>query len=284
LVSPDINDIFALYLKCFPDYPVSKEAFCNLLQLETAEILSDFNANKLIGFSIVRENTISLLCVDPFYRAKGVGSRLLQKSETAIAGQNFKHIILGRGKHYLLQGVPAEPTEISRFFQKRGYSAEWTSADMNLCLNHFSALALDIPPAPETVVFRFATEKDSVLLLNAVQKAEPAWKDFFISPSEPILIAFHAGEIAGFEFLSPKGGRFVKPESRTGSIGCVGVVPEERKKGIGRQLVSKGAEWLKLQGCMNIELRYVALVDWYQKIGFEVIRRQWMGEKDLSAV
>ena len=73
-MSPDINDIFALYLKCFPDYPVSKEAFCNLLQLETAEILSDFNANKLIGFSIVRENTISLLCVDPFYRAKGVGS------------------------------------------------------------------------------------------------------------------------------------------------------------------------------------------------------------------
>lgn len=152
-MNPGINDIFTLYLKCFPDYPVSIEVFCNLLEPQTTQILPEFAANKLIGFSMIRENTISLLCVDPLCRSQGIGSGLLQKSEAAIAAQSFKHVVLGRGKNYLLQGVPAEPAEVPLFFQKRGYSAEWTSADMNLCLKHFSALALDIPPAPETVFF-----------------------------------------------------------------------------------------------------------------------------------
>ena len=38
---------------------------------------------------------------------------------------------------------------------------------------------------------------------------------------------------------------------------------------------------VKEQGCSSIELLYVALVDWYQKVGFQVNQRQWMGEKIL---
>lgn len=38
---------------------------------------------------------------------------------------------------------------------------------------------------------------------------------------------------------------------------------------------------VKEQGCSFIELLYAALVDWYQKVGFQVNQRQWMGEKIL---
>ena len=41
------------------------------------------------------------------------------------------------------------------------------------------------------------------------------------------------------------------------------------------------SRWLKEQGCGSIELRYVALEDWYHKVGFCTFQRMWMGEKNL---
>ena len=67
-----------------------------------------------------------------------------------------------------------------------------------------------------------------------------------------------------------------------GSISCVGVVKEAREQGIGMQMVLEGIKWLQRQGSGSVELLYVALVDWYRKLGFQVNQRQWMGQKALE--
>jgi len=60
-----------------------------------------------------------------------------------------------------------------------------------------------------------------------------------------------------------------------------GVIPSERERGIGRQMVVNGIDWLKSQNCTSIELRYVEIVNWYRKIGFKATRLQWIGEKNI---
>ena len=89
------------------------------------------------------------------------------------------------------------------------------------------------------------------------------------------------GTIAGFEVLSTDGGYFTAPNQLGGSVGCVGVVPHMRERGIGLEMVSHGVQWLKEQGCDVVELRYTWLESWYGKLGFKTVSRQWMGEKTL---
>lgn len=273
--------IYDLYIRCFPEYPVKKELFMSLLEPEKAVIFTEYDGEKLTGFSMIHSNSIALLCVDDIRRRKGIGGKLLAKSEEYIQNTNAEKIILGRGSRYLLQGVPDDKYSSVDFFRKRGYTAGWTSVNMSLPLADFNAEKPDIPPCPDYVNFRFTTEADLSALLIAVSDAKPDWLDIFKTCADPVFIAEYEGKILGFEILSPDGGRFVSGKEKAGCVGCVGVINEAREKGIGRQMVVRGIEWLKGRGCTSIELRYVHLVDWYKKIGFEVIRHQWMGEKKI---
>lgn len=185
---------------------------------------------------------------------------------------------------YILQGIPVDENNIAvDFFKKRGYYAEWESTNMCLSLVNFDKNALTIPPTPETIDFRFtdySDETDKSALLKAVRDAETNWVNIFETCVDPVMLAMLGGKIIGFQILSPNGGRFL-PNENVGCIGCVGVIHETRKKGIGLRMVAEGADWLKRNGCLSIELRYVELVEWYKKIGFYTTGKQWMGEKCL---
>lgn len=277
------SEIYDLYTKCFPNYPIKESLFILLLAPEKAHIICKRVGNKLIGFSMIHGNSISLLCVDEHYRNNDIGTELLKLSEKFISNTRADKIILGRGRYYLLQGVPHDDNSVVPFFEHRGYLALWTSVNMCLSLNSFQVDNIIIPPCPGNVKFRFISRDKMHQLLNAVEDAESGWLGIFQDCADPIFIAESNGIILGFEILSPYGGRFIFSTEQVGCVGCVGVINKARNKGIGRQMVVKGIEWLKNQGCTSVELRYVELVDWYKKIGFEIIRHQWMGEKDFVA-
>lgn len=275
-----LHELYQLYLKCFPDYPVREPLFLSQLAPEKAHILIERQDGKLIGFSMIHDQSIALLCVDEDHRGRGVGTRLLEQSEAWIFTKADR-VILGRGRYYLLQGVPDDKNSAVGFFQGRGFSAGWTSVNMCLPLADFHVDRLQIPPCPQDISFRFISEGEYPRLLEAVSDAQADWLDIFKDCCDPVLIAESGGEILGFEILSPNGGLFGL--DKTASIGCVGVVHKARDRGVGRQMVAKGAAWLKRRGCQWVELRYVYLVDWYKKLGFEVLRHQWMGEKSRPA-
>jgi len=232
---------------------------------------------------MIHGNSITLICVIDDYRNNGYGSRMLKESEEYIKAKlpSADTIILGRGKHYLLQGVPVEGCKAVSYFEKRGYSAKWTSVNMSLSLNHFHPDTIAIPPKPETVEFRLAVLSDMNGLLEAVSDAEPSWRGVFDSCIDPVMLSVQKGKIIGFQILSPNGGRFSPQNGKVGCIGCVGVIHEAREKGVGRQMVVEGINLLKKEGCISIELRYVELVDWYKKVGFHITGSQWMGEKSI---
>ncbi len=274
-----ISELFSLYNRCFPDYNTTFEIFRELTAPETAEIVEERDGSALVGYSLIHEGSISLLCVDERYRRRGIGSRLLSESERIIRGNGFGSVTLGRGPGCILQGVPVERHDAVSFFEKRGYSAEWTSANMGMFLEGFDADALKIYPAPEGTEFRIARPEEKQSVLRAVEDADSDWVDIFESCVDPVMIALCGGETVGFQILGK--GRFHPERKAVGSVGCVGVVHSARRKGIGLRMVAEGCRWLKERGYGSVELRYVELVDWYSRIGFEVVGHQWMGGKIL---
>lgn len=278
-----IHELYRLFQVCFPEYPASEAVFNEQLKPELAQIVSEYDGGRLIGYSLIHGNSISLLCVAPDYRNQGIGSRLLEQSEELIRETGAQTIILGRGKHYLLQGVPADEPSAQDFFERRGYSADWVSANMELQTAEYDPVRFPIPEAPRWLQFRMATEEDRPTVLQAVADVHENWVRYYKSCTDPIILAILDGKIVGFEIVEADGGIFGNAECKVGAFGCVGVIHSARERGIGRQMVARAIEWLKSQGCDTIQLRYVALVDWYGRIGFSVKHRQWMGEKAISA-
>ncbi|MBQ8287325.1 MAG: GNAT family N-acetyltransferase [Clostridia bacterium] len=277
------NQLYPLFRVCFPNYPVTETVFNRQLRPDLAQIISRFDGDQLIGYSLIHQNSISLLCVDPHYRNQGIGSHLLKLSEEMIAQTGAQSIVLGRSSHYLFQGVPADEPSAQRFFEHRGYSAQWVSANMALQTAEYDPVRFPIPPAPRGLQFRIATEEDRPSVLQAVADVHENWVRYYKSCTDPIILAILDGKIVGFEIVEADGGIFGNAECKVGAFGCVGVIQSARERGIGRQMVARAIEWLKSQGCDTIHLRYVELVDWYGRLGFRIVGQQWMEEKEISA-
>ncbi len=273
--------LFELYLKCFPQYPVTEKLFRELLRPEKAHIISKYVGSRLAGFAMVHGNSVSLLCVDEEFRHRGFGTVLLREAEEYIARQGAERIRLGSGRYYLLQGVPMDDEAVVPFFEKRGYTARWNSTNMELPLADFSVEALNIPAADEDVEYRMLRPEEKASLFAAVEDAKNSWINVYETCVDPVFVAVKDGNVVGFEVLAPTGGRFVRAGEKVGCVGCVGVVHGERQKGIGRRMVAEGIAWLKAQGCTSIELRFVEIVNWYKRMGFLETHKQWMGEKQL---
>lgn len=278
------QELYALYTPCFPTYPVSFSHFSSLLRPELGVLFCQWEEGQLVGFALIHQASLTLLCVDKNHRRQGIGTGLLYQAEQAISTYLVVHpdqpqtITLGVGPYYLLQGVPHAHPEAIAFFQNRGYTAQWSSTDMVHPLQDFSLQALSIPPPPAGYQFRFLTPDEHPALLEAVASAQPQWLALFSPPPDPVFAALDTqNRILGFALLNPSGGRFAGPSVKSASIGCVGVVSHARNQGIGRQLVAHSAHWLQSQGAQEIELRYVALVDWYRPLGFLPSSHQWMG-------
>lgn len=273
--------LYALYGECFPCYPLSREWFFSLLALEQGKVFTRWEDGALAGAAVLHGDSLPLLCVGENFRGRGLGSQLLAQAEEYTKSQGHSQVVLGQGPHYLFQGVPEENPGALEFFQKRGYQAAWFSVNMRLDLAGYDPGQVDIPPVPEDVAFRLLETGEEPALLAAVEDAQPAWLEFYQGCPSPILVAVEQGRLVGFAMVPPEGGRFLGDVEKPGSLECVGVVKSHRNRGIGMGMVLAGIRWLKEQGCGSIELRYVALEDWYHKVGFCTFQRMWMGEKNL---
>ena len=168
-----MDELYALYRRCFPDYPAAEAVFRECLKRERGQVLYAGEGGETVGYALIHGGSLSLLCVDRRYRNRGHGAALLEAAETRIRASGADRVLLGRGRYYLLQGVPAEDPAVPAFFERRGYATSWTSVNMRLDLRGFGAGRLDIPPVPETVGLRFAQDADRAALLAAVDDAQP---------------------------------------------------------------------------------------------------------------
>ena len=192
-----MDELYALYRRCFPDYPAAEAVFRECLKRERGQVLYAGEGGETVGYALIHGGSLSLLCVDRRYRNRGHGAALLEAAETRIRASGADRVLLGRGRYYLLQGVPAEDPAVPAFFERRGYAASWTSVNMRLDLRGFGAGRLDIPPAPETVGFRFARDADRAALLAAVDDA--------VADSVYLAHALHDAVLCAGELVDDRG-------------------------------------------------------------------------------
>lgn len=260
-----------LYNHSVPEtYRVTDEAFDGLC--EGGELFTRYDGGTLIGYALIRGSSLTLLCVDEAYRHGGIGSDLLNQAEEWARSYGKKRLTLGYGSDYVLQGVPAEKEDY-RFFEKHGYTCTGYTYDMTVPLP-----VLKTADIPNSVTFALQCANDAVL--EAVKNVEPAWLGVYENTDEDVILAKVNGNIAGFCLVSAWN-RFSAGRRDVGSVSCVGVLPEYRKRGIGLAMVSEALGYLTEEGFARAELLHTSIPGWYGKLGFEPLHRLWMGEKTL---
>lgn len=281
-----MKELYSLYRSCFSGADATLwERFCDICQSESTKIIKELDSDgALIGAAITSSNAVAAIFVRADKRNQGIASRLLSAAEADILSRGHKTAVLGGSVIY--QGAPIVGDNIS-FFEKRGYIGDYTTVDMAAELEDFDLSKLPIYPAPEYIRFRYETPGEHEKLLAAVNEVEPNWVQYFSEPREDnpekTLIAedMRNGNIAGFVMSEPGAASFEHGGLRTSAMGCVGVVPEYRRSGIGLRMVADGMQRLKEQGEQAVELKYIVLTDWYSRLGLKVCSRQWMAEKKL---
>lgn len=253
--------------------------FYNKLDIVHSSLFTEVKNAQLIGFSVFNKNSILLMCVDENFRCMGIGNKLLKQTEAAIKAKGYHDIILGQGDSYLFQGVPYTDEKDYSFFQNHGYTATRISADLIMDLKDFSLEACAVSQSPKDIIFRYAEKSDHEALLFAVNEVAPDWCRYFENTENSVLLATENNEPIGFCIVEKNGTPYSK---NTGGIGCVGVVPRTRNRGIGLQMVANATADLKNVGCEKAFIGFTDLVDWYGKLGYRIWMRFWMGSKTFA--
>lgn len=279
------EELYSLYLRCFPYFYTEEEAFGRMTDSNNKAIFAvkDKKSDDTVGFSLVSKNSIQLICVDEAHRKKGYGTILLMESEDFIRQSGFNRIILGDGDMAFFQGVPMVDVDGSYgFFERHGYTKEWESIDMIRDLSDYE----NHIQAPEGITFKMACDDtaDNCAILDDIDEAVAAvdeqWRQYFKGLGKNTLLAVDNGCIVAFLLLSDKKANLTpKRNKKVGDIGCVGTIPSARNAGIGLSMVAYATQLLKNRGCDMAYIGCTYLESWYGRLGYRTWMRFWMGAK-----
>lgn len=106
-------------------------------------------------------------------------------------------------------------------------------------------------------------------LKEAVAKVDEDWVKYF-GPGRKTFCAFDRDKIVSFcnvdKMCEFEGARVAGP-------GCVGTVPEYRKRGIGLNMVRHATQLLKDEGYNISFIHYTHLENWYGRLGYKTVVR-----------
>ncbi len=255
---------YEIFSECFPGLELTEKQFDTLADEGNCQ---SFDIPE--GFALTKGNQLRLICVLPDKRRCGAGTRLFSAAEQHIRNLGFDRMETGGTDSELLIGVPEE---CAGFFEKQGCTLGEAVAEMN-------AGELNLPD-PESGagfgVFSGSPEE----LRAAVAAVEPDWVPYFAEGE--FFCATVGGKIASFCILGRDETCILsRGDSRMGSIGCVGTVPEFRRRGIGLEMVAEATRLLLADGCDDIFIHYTAVYRWYSRLGYRTRLILRLGGKDL---
>ena len=99
---------------------------------------------------------------------------------------------------------------------------------------------------------------------KAVGRVEEEWVEYFDEGGR-VYCAFDGEQVISFCILSDWGSHH---GLHIGGPGCVGTVPEYRRKGIGLEMVRRGTMILKDEGFDFSWIHYTHVGPWYEKLGY----------------
>lgn len=270
-------DIHSLFLSCFPVFHPTAELFDRLSARKSATILRHEEDGVLLGFAMLHGEELSLLCVHPDRRRRGIGTALLARAEETIRAGGGRRVRVGGWRSAFLLGATAESAP---FFEKRGYRLGEECEEMTRSMRDFFSAEFALP-VPVGVTFgRYTGDTDA--LLRAVGSVEEDWKQYY-GKDTVVFCAMLDGEIASFCQIEEDGACMLSDgKNKIGVIGCVGTVPKYRRRGIGLRMVALASDLLRERECDLCFIHYTTVAHWYAKLGYKTFLKQIFAHKDLQ--
>lgn len=278
------NTVYEMFRECFPQYDMTREIFFRLIDIDKCRIIPYCKNGGVVGTAVLKDNLVRLVCVRPDFQGRGAGTELVCEAEKLAAENGFDKVIIGGGDSNLFIGAvtPYEQWQDGRnsFFERLGYRFCGKYSDLKIMTADLDERS--IPKCSANVSFEYISEDRREELIEAVKKVEDDWAQYFTFDS-PIFAALSDGNIAGFCIVGENEENILSSgKNSVGSVGCVGVVPEMRRGGIGLEMVGRASMDLKKRGCDEIFIHWTHLENWYGKLGFKTFLRYVLCEKDLN--
>lgn len=156
------------------------------------------------------------------------------------------------------------------FFQKesiRALPGEWVFTELVMDLRK-DLPDVTQPHCPPGITFG-EYHGELAALRDAVRQVDEDWVQYFKEGSR-FYCAFDGKMITAFCSLADMG-RF--GGLHIGGPGCVGTIPEFRRRGIGLEMVRLATETLRRDGFDLSWIHYTHLAHWYSKLGYQPVLR-----------
>lgn len=281
-MNKSIIEMLNIYNKSFPKLQTDEQTFAERLMLgEGSKVFEYRLSGVLVGYSVVNDDGILLLCVDPDYRKQGIGTHLLHKSEEHIS-KGFDTIHLGYSRNtYLLCGVPMDADCNSHeFFRRNGYSENWISCDMIIDLSTYVRKPELDNNDSNIIIRRRRNDREEIEKTIKCADIIDGWGEYFKAASD-VIVAEADGEIIGLVIVEPDSCIFPGSLKGAGTLACLGVLEAYRKHGVGMKLCQEALTTLKESGCNICHIGYTWLDWWYGKLGAKKYISYWMGDKKV---
>ncbi len=219
----------------------------------------------------VPSGSIKLIAVDPGWRRRGIGSRLLQAVVAELPPGRLRAI--ENVPNYLVPGLDVRYTEAILFFERHGFTK--FGECFNLTCDVTDAEAKPAPPGFEV---RRATVADGPLIMAFLQEHFAGWQSEVqtMLGNAPISLhlAFQQDELLGFAGTDGN-------NLGTGWFGPMGTHPERRNTGVGGVLLSRCLEDFKHQGLTRCTIPWVGPWRFYaRQCGATIDRVFWRYERN----
>ena len=285
------DEIYRLYQETLPLIKRNAAAVRGIIADAANHIIREYADGRLVGVSIVNENTIYLLCVDEAHRRRGIGSRLLQSSEDYVRAAGHRRIVVGAGQAYIMPGIPTiDGADL--FFKRRGYvymreHGDSLCLDMDMAIRDFVDDGLEIGAVIAGIRYRFAVAADMAAIeecmLDAAENFVPFYRKahFYEGKATPaVLIAEKDGLVLGAVMVGIEnaGG------GDHGSIGCTATREAYRGRGIGTTMVRLATKHLRDIGAdyAFIGFTNTDIMSIYAKSGYKICMEYFAAEKKLG--
>lgn len=232
--------------------------------------------------------SIPLLLVDPAYRRRGVGTRLLEAGMARLGELGVTTVGLGSGgDDYIWPGVPDDLPGAAGFFEARGWRFDHTVLDLVADLRGYRVPAgVGERAGRAGVSIEVMTEPERAEVLAFEAATFPDWVTWFERLDSSVLVARdRAGAVAGtLLFRGPPRATIYEPllGTEAGTVGCVGVAPPARGAGVGSAMVARASELLRDEGTRACHIGWTRRERFYGRLGYAPWRRYHMARREVS--
>ncbi|KAF3481830.1 beta-N-acetylhexosaminidase [Arthroderma uncinatum] len=298
--NPDshLSSVIDLWHNLLPRYAIPSKTLSHVLTRPNGNHFISCFEDRVVGFVATYANEdrpttfISVLLVDTAHHGKGVGTALLEHSRQYLR-ENYpaSSVTIGSSFPRFWPGVPMDISKQAQaFFIHRGYcpAPGPSSRDYTADLSVYEAQNGVLERA-EKLGITFAPWKKDQYEECMRRQHELFGKDsVWIGAYEhlaqtdrhsQVMVAVDSstGEQIGWTLMQELGIGMTRELAlqplvgmKSGQIGCVGVAPEARNKGVGLALITHAALDLKRRGMEHVFIDWSNHVNWYERAGFKV--------------